>query len=136
MKKLTLSIILVLLSAFGFAQSIYKFRSTDLAYQYYDSYYGSWSSWSDWQSTSVLIVIDLYKERITIYSSELQQYDIYENYDERIDSDGDYVNEFRAIDQDGIRCGIRFITNDNTSRSQIYIDYSDMRWVYNVYSLD
>ena len=136
MKKTGISLIFILCATVVFAQDIYKFRTTELAYQVYDSYNNQWSSWSDWQSTSVLVVIDLYKERITIYSSELQQYDVYEYYDEKVDSDGDSVSEFRAIDQDGIVCGIRFIRNTYTGRSQIYIDYSDMRWAYNVYSLD
>lgn len=135
MKKLMLGILLSFFTLTICGQSVLKLRATDFCYQTKD-YYGYWTNWSKWQSTNILIVINLNTLRITIYSEYTQEYDIIEYYDERVDSNGDFVSEFRAIDQDNVRCGIRFVDKAGYDESHLYIDYSNMRWAYNVYSIN
>jgi hypothetical protein len=130
MKKLPLIIVLCIfhLSLLAQNSNIIKLRSTHFCYQVkYDTY---WSKWSDWEDTNILIVANIEDSRITIYSDEVQQYDIIEVVDIFTDDDGDEITKFRAVDQDGLLCEIRFVSRTDLDREEIYIDYSDMRWVY------
>ncbi len=111
---------------------VYKFQSTSLAYKYLDTD-GYWTDWSSWESTSVLIVINLDKDRINIYSKTPQEYDIYDYEDRTYDKDGGETLKFQCVDADGLRCGVR-LRVDKDGSPQIYVDYNDMMWVYNVIS--
>jgi hypothetical protein len=115
---------------------VLKLKSTSFSSKYKINDY-NWSEWAEWQNVSVLITIDITKERITIYSKATQVYDIAENEGESYDSDGDKTLSLYCVDKDGLTCRIRLlklISQDN--RTQLYVDYNDMKWVYNVYSLD
>jgi hypothetical protein len=133
MKKLLLLIVAVFALNFAFAQ-VYKLKATDFAYMY-KSNYGNWSDWSTWDECSVLCTVDINKDRITIYSKETQVYDIIENSDTFYDEDGDLVWNLVGIDNEGIQCVVR-ILKKSSGTTQLYVNYSDIRWVYNVYSLD
>ena len=68
---------------------------------------------------------------IIIYSNKTQVYSIYEDAGEYTDSEGGKQKGFYIIDQDYDKGMIRLrITRDGTS--QIYIDFNDVGWVYNV----
>ena len=89
------------------------------------------------EETSVLITIDLNKERITIYSKETQVYDVAENEGETYDNDGDITLSLFCVDKDGLTCRIRLVKLiSQDGRNQLYVDYNDMKWVYNVYPLN
>lgn len=86
--------------------------------------------WSDWDDSSVLIVINTDKDKVNIYSSTTQHYDIYDYQDVKTDSDGGETMTFKCVDDDGLRCEMRFKVING--RSQIYVDYDDAMWVYSV----
>ena len=95
------------------------------------------SEWSEWNETTVLITIDLSKDRITIYSKETQVYDIAKNEDESYDNDGDMTLSLYCVDKAGLTCRIRLVKLiSQNDRNQLYVDYDDLKWVYNVYLLD
>lgn len=132
---LTSTIILLVFSMTSYGQ-VYKLKSSSLSIKTKINDY-KWSDWSDWEEASILITIDVNKDRITIYSKETQIYDVAENEGESYDSDGDKTLSFYCVDKNGLTCRIRLIkliSQDN--RNQLYVDYSDMKWVYNVFSLD
>jgi len=121
------------LSSFG---QVYKLKSTSLASKYKVNDY-QWSEWSEWNETTVLITIDLSKDRITIYSKETQVYDVAKNEGESYDNDGDMTLSLYCVDKAGLTCRIRLVKLiSQNDRNQLYVDYDDLKWVYNVYSLD
>ena len=110
---------------------VLKFRSFSSCIKSKTSY--GWTKWSEPTENNILIVFNLDKERITIYSKETQVYDIYRTYKRETDSDGDYTYKYSCIDADGLRCSIRWVKlNSQEGRLQVYIDYSDTMWMYNV----
>ena len=130
-----LMIVLLTFSATSFGQ-VYKLKSTSLSskYQLND---GSWTDWSEATETSVLMTFDINKQRITIYSKKTQVYDIAEYEGQTTDEDGDDFYSYYCVNEDGITCRVRFARlNSQNGRNQVYVDFSDMLWMYNVYSLD
>ncbi|MDR3297679.1 MAG: serine protease [Prevotellaceae bacterium] len=116
-------------------EDIVKLRSTECSLRYKVD--GRWNKWSAWEDASVLIVIDGGKERVSIYSAEEQVYDIIDTEEERTDEDGDDVLSLFCVDKDGKKCGVRLVAiRGSNERLQLYVNYSDMSWVYNVYALD
>lgn len=100
-------------------------RSTD--------HYGNWSDWADWSDCNILVVIgeDL---RVKIYSKETQEYDIISSEEEVSDHQGGTVTEYHCIDKDGLRCSLRLRVEKNDN-IQLYVDYDNLSFVYNVYIL-
>jgi hypothetical protein len=115
---------------------VIKLRTTAFSSRHKINEY-SWSNWRDWEKASVLITIDTDNDRITIYSAERQVYDIAENEGESTDEDGDETLSLYCVDNDGTKCRVRLVyLNSQNERIQLYVDYSDVSWVYNVYALD
>jgi hypothetical protein len=130
MKKLILTASFILIFTLCFSQ-VYKLRSYSSQIKTKGTY--GWTKWSDPTENNILIVFDIDKERITIYSKETQVYDIYKVYDTYTDRDGDDTYEFACIDADGLRCHVRWVKlNSQNGRLQVYVDYDDMMWMYNV----
>ncbi|MCX7833684.1 MAG: hypothetical protein N2490_05690 [Ignavibacteria bacterium] len=122
--------ILFLSYNFALSQNIYKLRAKYYCYKTYNYYYG-WSEWSDWEYVNILIVIDTFDERITIYAKETNHLDIYD-YDIKYEYDKT-VLYFWCIDNDGIRCRVRFVLyKDKDEYNQIYIDYAFFIIAYSI----
>lgn len=129
MKKFLLALFLSLCCVVSYAADVLKFQTTELSIKTLDN--GSWSKWSDWEKCSCLVVINLDKDVITIFSSEKQTYDITDCNDPYTDSDGDEVIKMHAVDQDGDECDIRLILR-KSGAAQLYVDFADIMWVYNI----
>lgn len=134
MKKVILSFLLTAIYLFSFSQ-VYKFRSYDFVYKT-NSKYG-WTKWSEPVENNILIVFDLDKQRVSIFSKETQVYDIYKIYEKETDKDGDYIFEYACIDDAGLKCHIRWVKlNSQNGRLQVYVDFKDIMWMYNVNLLE
>lgn len=132
MKKL----FVLLFILFCFVQINYadvtKLRTSGLAHQYKNEYSGVWGDWGDWNDCNVLIVIDEDRDRITIYSQRTQEYDIIGIGQEEEDYESSSLT-FDCVDEEGIRCSLTIrVYNDNSRGSQLYVNYSDVRWVYSI----
>lgn len=126
----------VFLTSMDGLSQVIKLKTTSMAIKI-KSDYGTWGEWSEWSEESMLATIDLDKDRITIYSNETQIYDVAENEGETTDADGDVTFSLFCLDKDGLTCRIRLVRlNSQSGQNQLYVDYDDMRWVYNVYQLD
>ncbi len=131
MKKFLLSTIVCLIAFASNASDIYRFRTTDLATKTYNYTYGYWNDWSDWEDCNVSVTINFNNDRITIYSSKTQIYYITEYNDIEYDNDGSRQLTFNCLDDDGLRCDVRYRIQED-GQKQLYVDYNDMMWVYNI----
>jgi len=86
--------------------------------------------WTDWQSVNINIKFDLSEDIIVVYSKDTQVYKVLEQVASPRDSGGQQV-KFTVIDQDFDRGYLR-LRVENSGNSQIYVDFSDVSWVYNV----
>jgi len=135
-KGLIIAILLTLIANISFGQ-LTKFKSTSYATKFKNEYTGNWGKWSAFEETEVLITIDVTNDRIKIFSKKEQVYDIIKYYDLETDSDGDETLQFHCVNEDGLKCFVRFVVlNSRNGRRQLYVDFADMMWVYNIYKLD
>lgn len=125
MKKFFLFCTLFLVGTSVFAQNIDWFRATSFAYKFVGE------DWSDWEKSSVKIKFDYNQDKITIFSDDVQIYKIISTVKAPYDSKGEQV-KFYVIDQDGDYGHVRFRVMHSTLELQIYVDFSDVSWVYNV----
>ena len=112
---------------------ISKDRAIEVSYKTMNSY-GKWSAFSEWQDCNIVIVTDLDKNLFTIYSKEIQEFDIIKFFPTITDENGQKIYEMLCIDKDGKRCHIRyrFLNKGQYARSQLYIDYNNIIFVYNL----
>ncbi|MBO5816492.1 MAG: hypothetical protein J6R26_00890 [Paludibacteraceae bacterium] len=130
MKKILFTLALLLTFVGTISAEVLKMKATSVAYKY-ENEYGYWTDWTDWEECSILVVVDVDGDRITIYSSTPQEYDIYDSEYEESDGEGGTIQTFHSVDKDGSRCDLRIrITKDGDV--QLYVDYSDVMLVYNV----
>jgi hypothetical protein len=132
MKRL-LAVLLLVIPMTVFSQSNLKFNTTDYAFAQVDAkgYY----HWDSWKKCNVQIVINLDKDIVTIYSNVTQYYYIYDTYNDGNpypDTKGGYQIKFYMVDQDGDKGSLRLRVGRHGD-SQIYIDFKDCAWCYNVY---
>ncbi len=128
MKKFILLFLLAFSAVVASAQSL-KFNAYELSYRYVDGD-GEWSEWSDWEKTSILVIINLDEDLITVYSQKMQKYNVKEYVGENEDSDGNSMT-FNCVNDDGVNCNIRIRAQKNGVR-QLYVDFEDFSWVYNL----
>lgn len=136
MKKLLIfTILLVSLCMASVAHaSVSKLTAYSVAYKYVDDD-GQWTSWSDWEDCNILVVLNPDKLRITIYSNTTQEYDIISVGDWESDGEGGEVTEYDCVDAEGLRCGVRWRI-DKDGDEQMYVDYNDFCFVYNLVGKD
>ena len=80
------------------------------------------------------LCIDIGNDQIIVYSPRTQIYQVYGVYNNGqpyVDDSGGTNIKFYVIDQDYDRGNIRLRVEKN-GNSQIYIDFSNVAWVYNV----
>ena len=129
MKKILLTLALVFCTLGTFAQSsILWFRTTEFAWKQKEC--GVWSDWSDWEDSNMKVKFDLNKDQIVIFSPNVQIYNVLRIEEPPYDPSGQQV-KYRVIDQDDDFGYIR-LRIENSGNSQIYIDFADVKWVYNV----
>lgn len=129
-------IILVLISTASFSQVI-KLKAFEIAFKYKNENTQRWDQWSDWEDVDILVTIDSDPQRIKIFSEKEQVYDIIKYKGETTGSDGDITSEWICVNEDGRKCGVRIVKlNSNNNIQQLYIDFADFIFVYNIYALD
>ncbi len=105
----------------------YKYYSTNFSYKAKDKY-GYWSDWSEWEESNCLISMSLDRKVISIYSTEIQEFDVYDEIGKSNDDDGRSYTVC-CIDKNGLRCNVKFRLQDD-GVLQLYVIYNDIIYVY------
>ncbi|WP_298221767.1 hypothetical protein [Flavobacterium sp.] len=129
--KYIYSFFLIVFIALHTEAQTYKFLTTGFSVMEKDSK-GDWGKWSDLKDTSIVITLDTNKNRIVIYSQEVQLYDIL-NYEDKEENDNDIIYPFTCKDDDGNPFTISIITRKKQdNRKQLYINQKNFIVVYNI----
>jgi len=135
MKKILLTFLMCLL-AISAKSEIYTYVGTSYAVAKvtrHNNYH-----WSDWYECDVLIVIDTERKMVGIDSYEPQIYKIYK-YEGQIDEDNGFQKVFYVEDikKDYGQMRIRVLTDSfgNIINVQLYVDFKNVAWVYNIYEI-
>jgi hypothetical protein len=129
--KYALLLLLALTLAFtAQAQSVYKFKTTNLAFRYPED-----KKYRKWENCEVLVMLNWNTERLHIYSKEEQVFDLVDGTEKQTDSDGDSYITFTGVDKDGNRCQLRllYISRSNNDELHLYVHYSDVSYVYSMH---
>ena len=93
---------------------------------------GAWGKWSEVQPASIVVTLDTKKDRIIVYSQELQLYKIVE-YQKEQENEDDLTYPFICAGEDGEPVTISIITRKKQgNRKQLYITHRDVILVYNI----
>lgn len=134
MKKSIYLVFFVLLTVAGsgFSQTI-KIKTNSVSFTERNAK-GAWNVWSDFKPAEILITIDAAKDRIVVNSPEIQVFSIKE-YGDKIENETEKIVPFTCVDANGSKCIVLVITKKTeNNRMQFYINYSDVKFVYNIYN--
>jgi hypothetical protein len=135
MKSLRFFVLFVVL-CFGFQKTsaqVYRFKTSSLSVMDKNDK-GAWNKWSEFKKAEILITLDGNKDRFIVNSKELQLYKI-ESYLEKVSTENDDTVGFNCTDNDGAKCVILIVTRKKeNNRMQFYINYTDLKMVYNIYN--
>lgn len=132
--KIVKTLLLFLFLSLGIQKNYsqtYKFEATGFSVLEKNTK-GAWGKWSELQPVNIVITLDTNKNRIIVYSKEIQLYKI-QNYEQRQDSENDVIYPFICKDIDGESFTISIITRKNQdNRKQMYINQKNVIVVYNI----
>ncbi len=118
-------------SVFSYAQTI-RLKTSSVSFCEKNDI-GKWSNWSDFVKAEIVITVDGKKNRIVVNSPELQVFSI-NAYGDKIENENEKIVPFECVDHNGSKCNIIVITKKNEdNRMQFYINYADVKFVYNIY---
>lgn len=129
MKKILFTFLITLCCLTMNAQ-IQTYKATSYAYAEINQYSGRYS-WSDWFECDVSVVFDLQRDIITIYSKSTQYYSILTTGTSSTDSLGGKQVSFKVVDQDDDIGTLRLRVEKN-GNSQLYVDFNNVAWCYNL----
>ncbi|HEY0091942.1 MAG TPA: hypothetical protein VGB43_05585 [Flavobacterium sp.] len=131
--RIGIFVFLMTLANYASAQ-VYKFQTTGFSVLEKNER-GKWGKWSDLQKAEIVITLDTNKNRIIVYSQEIQLYKIL-SYGEKEENDNDIIYTFQCADNDGLEFTIAIITRKNQgNRKQLYLNQKDVIVVYNIENL-
>ena len=123
-------VILVLLSFSGYAQQ-FRFKTTQMTVLEKDNK-NKWGKWSKPEKTAMVVTLDYDKNKIVIYSREIQHYTIVEYLDKEVTKQ-DEINAYLCKNQLGTPVKIAFITRiDQGNKPQLYVYFKDFVFCYDI----
>ena len=134
MKWIRIFFLCAVLGSFSSASAqVYKFKATSFSVME-KAANGKWGDWTPFEESTVVITLDGKKDRVVIASHEIQLYRIL-SYGEKISNQFEDIIPLECVDNDGGACSIQIITRKNQdNRMQFYINYEDVKFVYNIYT--
>jgi hypothetical protein len=129
--KIIVFLILLVLGTQKVDAQVYRFEATGFSVME-KTPKGSWGKWSEFQPLNIMITLDTSKNRIVVYSKEVQLYEI-QNYEQKQENEEDLIYPFSCTDIDGQPFKISFITRKKQgNRKQLYINQNEVILVYNI----
>lgn len=125
MKKIIFAIILAFVTTTAFAQTQQWFQATSFSAKPAYS-----TTWSDWEPSTVKICFDFVNQTITIYSPQIQYYQVIQQVPAPYDPNG-IQEKYLVRGINGYNYYIR-LRIENNGNSQLYVDANDGSIVYNV----
>lgn len=104
-----------------------EFRAISFATKSYTKY--GWTEWNESSSNDLIIIND---GIVTIYSSPIQRYTLYDADEDFGDIYEDSVLSCRFIDQDGDRGTIDIMYRPKYRMFQLYVRFRNVQWVYDM----
>lgn len=131
------TVILFIVISFGIqttnAQPI-RFKTSSVSFTEKDAK-GKFIEWSEFVDANVMITIDAKKNLIVVNSQEVQSFRI-KAYGDITDNDEVNIVPFECVDDKFSKCTILVITKKNeNNRMQFYINYNEVKFVYNIYNV-
>ena len=131
--KVIVPFFILLFSIQNSSAQIYRFKADSFSIIEKNAN-GKWGKWSDFNESTVVITLDGSKDRIVVNSQEIQLYRILA-YGEKIIGKDQETIPMKCADNAGGLCTILIVTKKNEgNRKQFYINYDDVKIVYNVYT--
>lgn len=131
--KIIVPFFLLFLSIQNVSAQVYRFKADSFSIIEKNAN-GKWGKWTDFDKTPVVISLDGKKDRIIVNSKEIQLYTILA-YGEKVIEKNQETIPMKCADNSGGLCTILIVTKKNEgNRKQFYINYDDVKIVYNVYA--
>lgn len=112
---------------------VYEYKTSNLSVMDRNEN-GKWNNWSEFKKAEIIITLDVKKDRFIVNSKDLQLYKI-DTYLEKVSDDEDDTLAFNCTDNTGEKCVILIVTRKKQgNRKQFYINYNDLKMVYNIYN--
>lgn len=137
MKKINLLLcillcLMLLFNSESVKAQVFKFRAVEFAIKEKSPITGTWTAWTDWQRcNNVVVTMDCTKNIVSFNTKELQIYYIIDTVDKWVDESGGTQTKMSFLDQDMDKGFMRLRTDVN-GHQQVYIEYANIMWVYNV----
>ena len=129
--KIIVPFFLIFFSIQDISAQVYRFKADSFSIIEKNTN-GKWGKWSDVNKIPVVITLDGTKDRIVINSQEIQIYNILA-YGEKVVEKNKETIPMKCADNSGGLCTIFIVTRINEgNRKQFYINYDDVKIVYNV----
>lgn len=134
MKRLFTFLVMLVLFVTSLVAQVIRFKAYDFSIREHTS--RGWTNYSDPSPCNILISFDMDADLVTIYSKQVQVFEILDNSGWYIDSDGDSVSQLGFIDNDRVRGRMRLMVRKRSGDAEIYVDYGNVGWVYRVLRID
>lgn len=130
--KIIVPFFLLFFSVQDITAQVYRFKADSFSIVEKNAN-GKWGKWTDFNNTPVVITLDGKKSRLVVNSQEIQLYTIL-SYGEKLVEKNQETIPMKCVDNAGGACTILIVTKKNEgNRKQFYINYDDVKIVYNVY---
>ena len=122
---------LLFLTSFSSYAQQFRFKTTSLTVLEKDKK-NVWGKWSKPQKTAMMVTLDYEKNKIVIYSREIQHYKIVEYLDKEV-TKVDEINAYLCKNQYGESVKIAFMTRiDQGNKPQLYVYFKDFVFCYDI----
>ena len=131
MRFLKYLLFLLFLTSFSSYAQQFRFKTTSLTVLEKDKK-NVWGKWSKPQKTAMMVTLVYEKNKIVIYSREIQHYKIVEYLDKEV-TKVDEINAYLCKNQYGESVKIAFMTRiDQGNKPQLYVYFKDFVFCYDI----